>query len=243
MRKLLCAYRETAKLLVVASIAAVMTFGNGPAFAALINPHAYALQRNVGPSYGAYFVNSLGQEDLVQNDRSAYEPFINKELWFVFDSAGSQWIETGDTAGIIAGSYRIGHFYAENYIDSTGSSTYFEALIDPNSPAPTGEHNFTIGAGSSGVWNVLVDGVPKAAISDFQSQINADHEDNGIEADDDQTTFKSGTFSYGLQYQDVTSTWYFWSSATNQDQNTFGWASSFTAPPSNNSPTTVFSHP
>jgi len=131
----------------------------------------------------------------------------------------------------------------ENYIDSTGSSTYFEALIDPNSPASTGEHNFTIGAGSSGVWNVLVDGVPKAAISDFQSQINADHEDNGIEADDDQTTFKSGTFSYGLQYQDVTSTWYFWSSATNQDQNTFGWASSFTAPPSNNSPTTVFSHP
>jgi len=85
---------------------------------------------------------------------------------------------------------------------------------------------------SNGAWNILVDGAPKAAIGDFRAQINADHEDNGIEASNDQTTFKSGTFSYGLQFQDVTSTWYYWDSATNHDLNTFGWASSFAAPPS-----------
>lgn len=213
-----------------------------PVSAAPINPHAYALQRSFGPYYGAYFANSLGQEDLTQNDRSAYEPFINKEVWFIFDSAATQWIEVGDTAGIIAGLNRVGHFYAENYVDSTGTTQYFEALIDPNAPVPTGDHTFTIAAGSGRVWNVYVDGVSKAAISDFPTMINADYEDNGIEASDDQTTFRSGTLSYGLQYQDSLANWYYWGSATQNDTNTFGWTSTFsTLSAQYNTPTTVFS--
>lgn len=236
------AYQQMAKLFAVAVFLGLTAIA-GPALAAPITPHAYALQRTYGPYYGAYFNNSLGPEDLTQNDRSAFEPFIDKELWFVFDVASTLWIETGDTVGIISGVDRVGHFYAENYIDSTGSSQYFEALIDGSSPVPTGEHNFTIGAGSSGIWNILVDGVPKEAISDFPTQKSADHEDIGIEASDDQTTFKSSTKSDNLQYQDMNGAWYYWNTSINQDSNTFGWSSAFTAPPSSTYPVTVFTHP
>jgi len=90
---------------------------------------------------------------------------------------------------------------------------------------------------------LYVDGVSKVAISDFSNKSVADHEDSGIEANVDQATFRSGTSSYNLQYQDPSSTnWFYWASPVNVDANNFGWSSTFSETLNSNSPTTVFTH-
>jgi len=215
------------------------------AYAAELSPHQYAIERaQVGPYYGAYLDNSLGQDDLTQNDNSSYNPFIDKELWFCFDAAGTKWIEVGDTVGLISGLNRSGHFWAENYVDSTGTQAYRETLIDPADPVPTGDHNFTVGSGASGAWNVSVDNVTKAVISDFSNDTSADHVDVGLETSSDQTSFRSGTISYNLQYQDSTATWLYLDNFAAFNSNSLGWVATFNSPTNTTyaNPTVVFTH-
>ena len=147
--------------------------------------------------------------------------------------------------GLLSGLNRSGHFWAENYVDSTGTQTHRETLIDPADPVPTGDHNFTKSPGLSGAWNVSVDNVTKAVISDFPNDISADHVDVGLETSSDQTTFRSGTISYNLQYQDSTATWLYLDNFAALNSNSLGWVATFNLPTNTSyaNPTVFYTHP
>jgi hypothetical protein len=64
--------------------------------AALLDPHAYAMQGYVGPVQGGSMTLDSGQEDLVNNSTSTnIIQSINKEMWLNMDYFGACWIEVG----------------------------------------------------------------------------------------------------------------------------------------------------
>ena len=217
----------------VAMCALVFAFGS-VASATDLYPHQYAGQRYVAGTLildGGYF-SSVNADDIFTSDLTQAtntDLRINKEMWFLFNSAGTEWIETGSKVGY----FPDGVTYCSTPCDfweigRPDGSIAWAQLND----SMTGQHSFEIAFenSSTGYWDIFVDGLLARSISSFTTFAQGDHVDIGIENSDTDNSFTSGTYADAVQarYENSqTPTWSQWDSASSFDNNTTGFSSVF----------------
>lgn len=207
------------------------------ASASPISPHAYAQEGLLLTNYGGYFSSPYGQGNLYSNWSSSNPTsFITNEMWEAFNS--NEWIETGDVDGSINGNYWAGHYVAyQEYNSSTGQYAYHEYTV--GSEYPTGAHNFEVQKTGTNTWVSYVDFTQSMSFS--FSYASSPEINVGIESNDNQNYFLSGTYDDTLEYKDSSNNWHLWPSAVNGDSNSLGWSSTFTYSTSGPSNTEAFS--
>lgn len=188
--------------------------------AAIINPHAYAIQRINAIYYGGYFYNPYGQIDLNSRYSSnTHHEFITNEMWNVFSTSdGGRWIEVGEVDGVLNGNYWAGHFLAIQ--DDVG---YREYAIGSNFSS-TG-HSFEIQKIGYNKWGVYVDFNKVMDFSIPYSKVS--YMDIGIETNTTTASFTNGMYNSAIQYLNSGSTWTKATSATREDYNPFNWISTY----------------
>lgn len=224
--------------------------------------HGYARQIKDTTNHGGAFTTSVGQEDLVTPSGGSGAS-INKEMWLIFNrSTQDEWIETGDTKGLIADNLSqsnlslsqktkswAGHFLA--YKKSLGNGVYEYHETAYGSYAPTGVHSYSIsyiGLNSSGVptWVIYANGARVLTLNQF-NYTNAQRLQIGIETKDTTNYFYTGTIATDIQGKDTNGIWHNFTTATNADVNTqsvaYGpWTSTFYSNSSNGANSITFAH-
>jgi hypothetical protein len=208
---------------------AVMLSGLPIASASPVNPHWYALQRVSATNTGIYSSITNDQEDLSHVSGT----FINKEMWLIFNTASTRWIEAGTTRGPVNNSDGYvddwhGHFIAYQ----TAPGDYHERNVETE--YKTGTHNFQISRDTSnGVtnWTIYFDFNRVATIPAITDTSGIYH-DVGIESNDSDNSFTNGTYSSAMQYRNTSGSWVTWSStsATRTDlTNGTGWSTTYSS--------------
>lgn len=208
--------------------ATILFLCSGPriALANFLSSHQYLEYEYDATMDGAYEQNVYGQEDLINPNLSLQNvngewSLIDKEMWLLVDyPQGTQscdngmqygcWIETGDTAGVVvqAGGNvpQHGHFFAI----ARNDGSYYEEPIGPT--GVTGSHTFEIlyDPNTTGVWDIYVDAALARQITSMNQFRWGFAFQSGIESNNDQNSFVSGTYQNQIEYEDSTEAWYYW---------------------------------
>lgn len=192
-----------------------------PGHANIISPHANAIQIYDSINLGGYFYNLGGQVDLHGGfNQNPNNGFITDEIWCAFDD--SNWIELGDMDGAkyVGGQYWAGHFCALRT-----PSGYVEYTIGDEYPASG--CSFEILKTDSQTYTCYVNGTSQYSLSAPYSQFCMLSQ--GIETNNNNSSFTNGLSSNTLMYMDTSGSWYNWGSLNtfNGDSNSFGWTSSY----------------
>ncbi|OPX42759.1 hypothetical protein CLHUN_34110 [Ruminiclostridium hungatei] len=215
------------KLMVFCLVVLVFNISLSFVNASYISPHAYAKQHNQSQNNcGGFFSTPNGQSNLFSNWSSSHNnSWITNEMWTPFNG-GNEWIETGDVCGAINGAYWSGHFVAvQKYNSSTKQYEYSEYTV--GSSYPTGTHNFEVQYVGNNKWESYVD-YNKTMSFSFNYTSSFDH-CVGIESNDSDNYFTSGSYDSALQWKDSNNAWHNWTSATNGDSNSYNWVSSYSS--------------
>ncbi|AIQ13831.1 hypothetical protein [Paenibacillus durus] len=215
--------------LAVIMVFVIMYSGLPIANASPVNPHWYAAHRLSATNTGIYSSITNDQEDLSHVSGT----FINKEMWLVFNTNATRWIEAGTTRGPVNNSDGYvddwhGHFIAYQ----TASGDYHERNVETE--YKTGTHNFQISRDTlngSTNWTIYFDYTQVATIPSITDTSGIYH-DVGIESSDSDNSFTSGTYSSAIQYRNTSGSWVTWSSstATRMDiTNGTGWSATYSS--------------
>lgn len=219
-------------------VASLSLFGfSNQASATALKSHAYAEQwsntANIGLSATSVSVN-----DLSEPYGNPYHGREQKEIWDIFQSDPSQWIEVGYTTGWTdsssvgdsSGVEYSGYFYAY-VLCGTSDCNFHETHISPTNA--TGYHNYQIvrnNSGSQQNWDIYIDNnlIVEIGTTYYKALLGQ----IGIESTDDGFSFTNETYFNRIEHVDPVSwAWTLDTSKTmlNQDTNTYnGMRSTFT---------------
>ena len=211
-----------------AALLGIIASSSTAARADFILPHQYVEQDFDTTLDGGYYEAVAGQEDLTNPNQLAYDSvnnqysFINKEMWLNVSKstdhtcnfgANHCWLEAGDTAGGLQTSTGVTAWAGHYFAIARNDGTYYEEPIGTS--GVTGTHTFEIAYGTNGIWEIYIDGALSRQISSMSYFGSGDGYSlhAGIESDNTNNTYKSGTYEDALQYRYNSGsgvTWYYW---------------------------------
>lgn len=155
---------------------------------------------------------------MVYNPSTTEYAFIDKEMWLSLDDPqgsgtcnggrNSCWIEAGDTAGVIKQNTGDQMWQGHYFAIARDDGSYYEEPIGTS--GETGSHTFEIAYGANAVWEIYVDGTLMRQITSMSQFRWGFALQSGIESNNDQNSFTSGTSQTSLEWRDQTATWYYW---------------------------------